>query len=111
MNMADIENFDNIVGEERETLVKARINHSVFKKKLLKRYGKCCCLSKTSIVTESAGIYSQSGSRWGCTDAMWFQKIILAEFTGKKHSKGKLPDDPPDNSSDFTVPLNYKRSP
>ncbi len=32
----------DLVGEERESLVKIRINQSIFRDRLIKRYGKCC---------------------------------------------------------------------
>ena len=33
---------DDLTGEERETVVKARVNQSVFKRRLVEKYGGCC---------------------------------------------------------------------
>lgn len=40
--------LDEIQGEERLVITKQRINQSVFRKRLLKRYGKRCCLCGVS---------------------------------------------------------------
>lgn len=41
-------NLDEIQGEERLVITKQRINQSVFRKRLLKRYGNRCCLCGVS---------------------------------------------------------------
>lgn len=46
--ISDIEIYADklqMVGKERETFVKARVNQSIFRERLLKKY-KCCCLCK-----------------------------------------------------------------
>lgn len=40
---------DNIEGKEKDVLVKARVNQSVFRENLLKKYNNQCCLCKLSI--------------------------------------------------------------
>lgn len=43
------ENFDSISGEEKEAIVKIRINHNIFRQKLLQKYNCTCCLSGCKI--------------------------------------------------------------
>lgn len=64
----DVENFvENKVveGRDKETLVKVRINQSVFRERLLSRYGKCCLCG----VTEKCLLNASHIKPWCISDS------------------------------------------